>query len=418
VWCPFQAGFLRRPADRVGVAVQALLTPVFPYEFDPVARKRARSYERGSRRISILGGTLLPLAFALAFWASGASRAMADFASSLAGGRLLLADTLYIVLFALLFAALTLPVGFYSGHLREKRWGMTHRRVSQFAKDAAKSIALGTLFALAILLPFFYVVRHVDAWWLVAAGLFSLYLLFSTSVLPNLLLPIFYKVEPLPDGALRSSILAVASQSGVPPIASVVVMKESAKSPRANAFVHGIGRTRRVVLFDTLLREFHPREVRFTVAHEVGHLAHRDVGKFFLLTLALVFPELWFLSLALGQAGSWFGVRGVFDVAILPLLLVTVSLIGLLDRVAFSWVSRRAEAAADAFALEATQDPAAAESMMKRLCDLNLLDEQPHPLLERLLYSHPAPARRIDTARAFALSHSALSHAETPSSAP
>jgi STE24 endopeptidase len=400
------------------VAAPALLTPTFPYEFDPVARQKARSYDRGSRRISILGGTALPLASAFAFWASGASRAMADLASAAAGGGLLLSDTVYVVLFALLFAALTLPVGFYSGHLREKRWGMTHRRVSQFAKDALKSVMLGTLFALAILLPFFFVVRHFDAWWLVAAGLFSLYLLLSTSVLPNLLLPIFYKVEPLPDGALRSSILEVASRSGVPPIGSVVVMKESAKSPRANAFVHGIGRTRRVVLFDTLLREFHPREVRFTVAHEVAHLAHRDVAKFFALTLALVFPEIWFLSLALGQAGTWFAVRGVTDVAVVPLLLVTVSIIGILDRVAFSWVSRRAEAAADAFALVVTNDPAAAESMMKRLCDLNLLDEEPHPLLERLLYSHPAPVRRIDTARAFAKSHSALGPPETPSSVP
>ncbi len=393
-------------------------SPGFPYDFDPTARARARSYERGSRRISLVGGTLAPGALALAFWASGASRALADATVSASGGSRLAADTGYIVAFALLFALLTLPIGFYSGYLREKRWGMSTRRPRDFAKDASKSVLLGTAFALAILLPFFAVVRHFAAWWFIAASLYALYLLVATSVLPNLLIPVFYEVEPLPDGELRSLVLQASNRAGVPPIRQVVVMKESAKSRRANAFIHGIGATRRIVLFDTLLKEFHPREVRFTVAHETGHLAHRDVPRFFALTLALVFPEIWLLSLALGEAGAWFGVRGVADVAIVPLLLVTASAIGLADRIAFSWVSRRAEAAADAFALEVTNDAEAAESMMKRLCDLNLIDEAPHPLFERLLHSHPAPARRIEAARRFASLSRSLAPADSAARAP
>lgn len=385
------------------MSLAAASEPPFPYEFSPGARERARSYEKGSRALSILGGTAYPLAFALAFWASGASRRMADAAAAASGGPgLALSDAVYIAGFAALFAALTLPVGFYSGYLREKRWGMTHRRPRDFAADAAKGVLLGTLFALGLLLPFFWVVRHISAWWVVAAALYSIYVLFETSVLPNLVIPIFYKLEPLPEGELRSAIVEAAERSLVKPIRQVVVMKESAKSPRANAFIHGLGRTRRIVLFDTLLRDFHPREIRFIVAHETGHLAHRDVPKSLALTLALVFPEMWLLSIALGEAGHWFAVQGVGDVAVLPLLLVTVSLAGIADRMAFSWASRRAEASADAFALEVTKDPAAAESMMKRLCDQNLIDDAPHPVIEGLLYSHPAPRRRIDAARAFA----------------
>ena len=374
----------------------------FPYEFDPERRARARLYERGSHWISIVGGTALPLAFAAAFLAFGGSRALADFAAGRAGGSLLAADALYTVGFAALFAALTLPVAYYSGHLRERRWGMTHRRRRDFGKDAAKSVVLGTAFALALLLPFFYITRHYEWWWAVTAVLYAGYLLVSTSVLPNLLLPVFYKVDPLPEGELRSAILEVSARAEVPPIRQVVVMRESAKSPRANAFIHGIGRTRRVVLYDTLLSDFHPREVRFTVAHEVAHLAHRDVARTFAITVLLVFPEMWLLSLALGAVGPAFGIAGPTDVAVVPLLLILVTLIGLADGVALSFLSRRAEARADAFALEATQDPDAAESMMKRLCDRNLIDEAPSPLVERLLYSHPAPAKRIQAARSFA----------------
>ena len=380
----------------------ARVAPAFPYDFDPTARTKARAYERGSRRVSVIGGTALPLAFALIFWASGASRALADLAAARAAGSQLWADTLFIGAFAMLFAGLTLPVAFYSGHVREKRWGMTHRAVRDFAKDAAKSALLGTAFALALLLPFFYIARHSQAWWLLAGAVYAAYVVVSSAILPNLLIPLFYKVEPLPEGELRSAILDVTAHARVMAIRQVAVMKESAKSPRANAFIHGIGRTRRIVLFDTLLNDFHPREIRFTVAHEVGHLAHRDVPRFLAFTLALVFPEMWLLSLGVGEAGRWFRGGGAGDVAVVPLLLVLVAAITLADKVAFSWISRRAEAAADAFALEATQDPQAAESMMKRLCDRNLIDERPSPLLERLLYSHPAPARRIDAARDFA----------------
>lgn len=390
--------------------------PAFPYEFDPEARRRARTYERGSRRISILGGRLLPLAFAIVFWASGASRQLADAAGRAAGGSLLGGDSLYIVSFALIFAMLTLPVAFYSGHLREKRWGMTRRRMRDFGADALKSVVLATAFALALLLPFLYLARHVELWWLAAGALYIVYLLFSSALLPNIILPIFYKVEPLPDGPLRSAILEVSQRTGVPPIREVAVMKESAKSPRANAFIHGLGRTRRIVLFDTLLDEFHPREVRFTVAHEVAHLAHRDVLRFYGISVALVLPEMWLLSLAIGGASGLFGVGGAGDVAVVPLVFLVVGAMSMIDGILMSSLSRRQEAAADAFALEATQDPAACESMMKRLCDRNLIDEAPSPLVERLLYTHPAPARRIEAARTFASRTS--SNPPTPASTP
>jgi STE24 endopeptidase len=343
----------------------------------------------------------VPTSLALAFWVLGGSRALADFASGASGGSAGAADALYITLFALLFASLTLPIGFYAGHVREKRWGMSNRRAREFAWEAAKSVALATVLALVLLVPFFYIVRHVAAWWAVVAALYAGYLLFSTSVLPNLLMPLFHKLDPLNDDALRDALVEVAEKAQFKPVRSVVVMRESAKSPRANAFIHGLGRTRRIVLFDTLLREFHPREIRFIVAHETAHLAHRDVPKFLALAVAIVFPEMWLLSQVLESAGTLFATHGAGDPAVLPLLLAFIVVFGFVDRMCFSWLSRRSEASADQFALETTRDPVAGESMLKRLCDRNLVDDQPHPWLERLFYSHPAPHRRIEAARQF-----------------
>lgn len=388
--------------------------PPFPYEFDPERRKKARVYGRGSRIISILGWTAFPLALAAALLFTGASRALADLASSLAGGPGGVADALYIVLFSVIFAGATFPVGFYSGYLRERRWQMTRRSFRSFLADSAKGVGLALVFALILLPPFFYIVRRFGNWWLIVAALYAAFLLIRTTILPHLLLPLFYKVEPLSNEPLRATLLEVAERVGLRGLSHVVVMDESAKSVRANAFIHGVGAARRIVLFDTLLRNFHPREVRFVVAHETAHLARHHVPKSTGAALALVFPEVFLLSLILDAGVGQFGITAAGDVAALPLLLLFVVLYSLIDSIPLSWLSRRHEAEADRIALDATRDGPAAESMMKRMCDLNLIDDAPHPILERLFYSHPPPRERIERARAFAARSPAEEGASSP----
>jgi len=373
----------------------------FPYEFDPGLRARARSYERGSLVLGLVGGTAVPVALALALLASGLSRALADAAAGVFPASPGSADALYILALGALASALTLPFALYGRHVREARYGMTRRSLGGFLKDAAKSALFATAVALALLVPLLFLIRRFEQWWAVAALLYATFLAFSTFILPNLVLPMFYKVEPLHDSELKSSVLAAVEAAGAPPVRRIAVLGESAKSPRANAFIHGFGPSRRIVLFDTLLERFHPREVRFIVAHEAAHLAHHDVAKSLALALGLVPVKLVALSLALPALAPAFGLQGPGDTAAVPLILLLAGLIELADRVASSPLARRAESRADASALRATGDGEAAESMMKRLCDLNLLNESPNPLLEALLFSHPSPQRRILAARAF-----------------
>jgi STE24 endopeptidase len=278
---------------------------------------------------------------------------------------------------------------------------MSHRTAGAFLKEAAKGAMVAVVFALVLLLPFFWVVRRFDDWWVVAATLYGGYLVLSAAVVPHVLVRLFYKVEPLPDGPVRDAVLEAAGRAGLPKVQNVVVIRESAKSPRANAFVHGLGPTRRVVLYDTLVQAFHPREVAFTVAHEVGHLAHRDVPKWLALSLVAVFPKVFLLSLALDALGPLGGAAGAADVAGVPLILAFVVSFGFLTRPGPAWLHRRSERRADMFALQATGDGTAAASMFRRVCDLNLLDDAPPALVERFLYSHPAPQRRIRVALEF-----------------
>jgi STE24 endopeptidase len=310
-------------------------------------------------------------------------------------------DVVYIVLFALLFAVATLPVGFYLGHMRERRYGMTSRSAGAFLREAGKAAGVGTAFALVLLVPFFWLARNFEAWWALAALLYGAYLVLSAAVIPQLVLPIFYKVEPMPEGPLRDAVVSAARGAGLEGTYHVVVLRESSKSPRANAFVHGLGRTRRIVLYDTLVNRFHPREVAFTVAHEVAHIAHRDVPKSLAISLAAVGPGLFLLSRLVEAGAPLGGASGAGDVAVVPLLFVLLFAFGAITRPASSWLHRRSERAADRAALEATGDGLAAASMLRRICDLNLLDESPPPLVERFANTHPSPRHRIDEALAF-----------------
>ncbi len=379
-----------------------LQVPAFPYEFDPRIRARARDYERGSLALSLFAGTVVPLALALGLLMSGLSRALADGTAALLAQSPGGADALYIVTLSALASALTLPLALYGRHVREKRFAMTRRSLGQFLRDALRSALFATLAAVALLVPLLYLIRRFEDWWALAALLYAGFLAFSTFILPNLVLPLFYKVEPLQDSALKSSVLEAVEAAGAPPIRRIAVLRESVKSPRANAFIHGFGPSRRIVLFDTLLSTFHPREVRFIVAHEAAHLAHRDVPKSLSLTLALVPLKLYVLAFALASLSPSFGLRGAGDTAAIPLLLLLAGLLELGENIALSPLARRAEALADASALSATADPLSAESMMRRLCDLNLINEAPPRLVEALLFSHPSPQRRILAARAFA----------------
>jgi STE24 endopeptidase len=181
----------------------------------------------------------------------------------------------------------------------------------------------------------------------------------------------------------------------------VFVVDQSRKSRTANAAVTGLGRTRRILLFDTLLDEFTPEEVEAVLAHELAHQLHGDIRRGLLVQGALTLVTFWIADLALRWGVGWLGLDGPADIAGLPLfglILMLVSLAAL--PVANGW-SRRVEWQADRFALRTIPDPRAFIRSMERLATLNLAEREPHRLEELFFYSHPAIERRIAHARQF-----------------
>ena len=236
-----------------------------------------------------------------------------------------------------------------------------------------------------------------DRWWLAASVVFLAVYVALAVVLPVWIIPLFYRLTPLADEALRSRLLTLASRVGAPAI-GVWVADQSRKSRTANAAVVGLGRTRRILLFDTML-EFAPSEVEAVLAHELGHHVHHDIWRGLAAQAVLTLASFAIAAVALRAGIEWWGLRDIADPAGLPWLAVVLGAVGLLALPLGNAYSRWIERRADDFALKVTADPDSFIGAMERLAALNLAERHPHRLKEMFLYSHPSIDRRIARAR-------------------
>jgi STE24 endopeptidase len=346
--------------------------------FTPDEVARARAYHR-------------PLYFALAADIALSTVVTALLAFSWLGDRLFAATAgpwwartvLFTLLVLAVLEAVRLPLVFWRGFVRERRWGFSTQSVRDWALDQLKGFAVGVVLTAASLLALFGSIHLFPTWWpavaVLGAALFVLLLVF---VAPLLLEPIFNRFRPLDDAELASALRGLAQRAGVP-VRDVLVADASRRTRKHNAYVSGIGGTRRVVLFDTLLGEAARPELEVVVAHELGHRRHRDVAKGTLLAMA---------SAALAVLVAW-----PLDPTPrrIPLLLLVWGLLELASLPLTAALSRRLERRADRFALELTRDADAFEAAFRRLARANLADLDPPRLVYALTFTHPTPAERI-----------------------
>jgi len=217
---------------------------------------------------------------------------------------------------------------------------------------------------------------------------------------PVLLVPLFYRFRPLADASLRHRFEVLAAKAKVP-ILGVFELRASEKTRRSNAAVMGLGRTRRVVVTDTLVSGFTPEEVETVLAHELAHQKFRDPIRGFLsgsfVSLLILLAASW----AYGSAYALVGIRSPADMAGLPFLVAVFSILALPFRPLELRASRSREARADRFSLALTGDPANFIAAMVKLHDLNLGVANPRPWEKWLFYSHPTGRDRVEMARAF-----------------
>jgi STE24 endopeptidase len=296
---------------------------------------------------------------------------------------------------------LSLPLRWLGGFWLPRRFGLLHQSLAHWMGDALKAAAIGAVLALAGAELAYALLRLTPWWWLYAALAFFAASVLLTLVAPIWLVPLFYRLTPLPDGSLRRRLVALAARADVP-VLGVWVGDQSRKSRTANAAVTGLGRTRRIILFDTLLAEFSEDEVEAVLAHELAHHAHADMWRGLAVHGVVILATCWLADRALALGTARLGLAGADDLAALPLLGLVLLGAGLVAMPLTNAWSRRVEQQADDFAVRTLGGAEAFVGAMERLASLNLAQRDPHPLEEALLYSHPAVGRRIARARALA----------------
>lgn len=293
---------------------------------------------------------------------------------------------------------LTAPLSWLQGFWLPRRFGILHQAFTSWCWDRMKGGLIGGTLALIATEIVYGLLSLTPLWWLWAAGIFFAGSTLLARVVPVWIAPLFYRLTPLADAPLRDRLLGLARRAAVP-VVGAWVADQSRKSRTANAALVGLGRTRRILLFDTLIRAFSPDEVESVLAHELGHHLHRDIWRGLGFQGALTLVTFWVADGLLRGGSEWLGLDGPADLAGLPLLGLILVGLGLVAMPLGNGFSRRMERQADDFALAVTANPSAFVGAMERLADLNLAERRPNRLKEFFFFSHPAIDRRIDRAR-------------------
>ncbi len=285
-----------------------------------------------------------------------------------------------------------------------RAYGLSTQTWSGWAADQGKAaLVSGLLTAGALLAAVALARRRPRTWWRPAAGGAAALVLAGSFAYPVVVEPLFADFRSLEAGPLRDDLLALARADGVP-VQDVLVSDASRRTTAVNAYVSGFGSTRRVVLYDTLVRSAAPEEVRLVVAHELGHAEERDVLVGTLLGALGAAAGVCLLAGLLRRPGllARAGADGPGDPRVVPLVLALAAVGGLLVTPAANLYSRRVEARADLHSLRLTGDPTTFAAVERRLAVTNLSDLDPPPLLVALFATHPPVRDRLALAREFA----------------
>jgi len=359
--------------------------------------ERATRYHRRQLLLAA-AGLALTLAYLLAVLVTGASRDLAAAAARWTSAWWAQVAIVAIVLGGA-YGVITFPLSWVRGYVLPRRYGLLHQSMRPWLADHLKASAIGGALGLAGVEVIYGLLRTTPWWWLVAAAVFFAGSVVMTFVVPVWVLPLFYRLTPLEPGPLRDGLLALAERAGVP-VVGVWIADQSRKSRTANAAVIGLGRTRRILLFDTLVADFTPEEIRSVLAHELGHHVHGDIRRGLAVQGALTLVTFAVADIGLRAGVGVWGLSGPADPAGLPWLGLILVVLGVIAMPLGNAFSRRIERQADDFALVTTADAAAFIGAMERLARSNLAERRPHPVKEFMLYSHPAIDRRIARARA------------------
>ncbi len=305
-------------------------------------------------------------------------------------------SVVYCLVVAFVFSVFQIPFSLYSHFVLEERYGFNKMTLKIFLSDLLKGYVLGALLGVPLLYAIFWLIAKSGAlWWVWAFGLLVLFQLFVAAIYPAWLAPLFNKFIPLPEGELKDAILAIAKKVGFK-MSGIYTIDGSKRSSHSNAYFAGMGKMRRIVLFDTLEKQMTHPEIVAVLAHEMGHNIKRHVQKNLIFSSLTTLVGFWILSLLM----TWEPFYTVFSAGV-PAPHKALVFFSLFSGAFTFWLtpvtnylSRKYEYEADRFAVESTGESAPLVSALVKLCQENLSNLNPHPLYSFYHYSHPTTVER------------------------
>lgn len=358
---------------------------------------RAKKYSTIKYSLTIIE-TLYLIVLLLIFLKSGISSALAQLILKFSTNN-------YKVIPVYLFAVssgyyiLNFPLTFYHSYLIERQFSLSNQKIKDWVLDQVKAGVLSYAIAIILLGAFYYILKNFSsAWWLVISLFWIFFSLILARLTPTVIIPMFFKYKRLSDDNLRARIMNLADKMKVK-ILDCFEIDFSKKTLKANACFVGWGKTRRVILADTLKDKYTYDEIEVILAHEFAHYKLKHLLKLILINSMATVLTFYIIFMTNSRILDFFGLSSLSDIAALPVILLYFLIFGIIIQPFDNFISRRFETNADKMALNITGMKDAFISMMEKLSIQNLADINPHPLIKFYFFDHPSIEERIIMAK-------------------
>lgn len=367
----------------------------------PDKTRETKIYHRRKYQLFFLG-FFLDAVLLITLAVSGLSVDLRNYSSQISSNFFIL-NAIYILIFAAGMYLAHFPFRWYEEFIWEHKFNLSTQNFNAWLCDDLKKNLINILVMLLAVEVIYALLRQFSDMWWVGAGVFWLLLtLVLARLTPNVIIPLFYKYANLKNQELKSRVLALFKGAQIK-VKDAYLINFSSKTKKANAFICGLGASRRVVLSDTLVDQFTIPEIETVVAHEIGHYKGHDILKLTVINSIVVFLGFFLVNQFLRGALSVFHLKEIHDIAFFPVVALALSFLGFLATPLLNGYSRSLEIKADAFSLRLTKSPADFISMIGKLGEMNLAEFEPGLWVEVFFYTHPPIAKRIKFARDFRL---------------
>lgn len=358
----------------------------------------AKKYEKIKLSVNIIESVLY-LILLFAFLYLGYSKKLELFAFGYTTNPYI-ALVIYGLVIGLVSSVLSFPIDYFFGFRLEHKFGLSNLTFFGWIGEKAKAALVGAVIGAPIAFLFYWLISNYELWWFYLGFIVFGYSVILAQIAPVLIFPLFYKFTPIENEDIKNRLMDLCSRAGFK-VSGVYKFNMSKTTKKANAAFTGLGRTKRIILGDTLLETFTEKEIETVFAHELGHYKKGHIVKNIFISLFGTFAGLFIMSQIYTALFPVFGFTKPYEIAALPLLAAIAAIYSFLISPLTSAISRKFEFEADRFAVDTTGDPEALASTMTKLAEQNLANDEPSPLVEFWSYSHPSIKRRIEAANEY-----------------